>query len=329
MQNALTAVKEKPPTISTQQVPKCALCGCMEHAEFAEGQDYELMTCANNWRFVRCTDCNLVRLNPRPSTNELSAIYPPEYYSYDLTARINPIALKGKAFLDALKFKTILHISNSKPKSYLDIGCGDGRYLKVLEKTGIARQNIYGIELSEEPVRALLTAGFRVTCERVEESTSIPENSIDLITMFHVIEHVADPSLVVERIANWLSKGGTLAIETPNLDSIDAKMFGKTFWGGYHIPRHWYLFSTSTLQQILEKHGLKVIAVKYQTGHSFWMYSLHHTLKYNRILPMPGLCKLFDPTKGLPALIAFTGLDILRRTFGFPTSSVLMVATKE
>jgi SAM-dependent methyltransferase len=168
--------------------------------------------------------------------------------------------------------------------------------------------------------------GYQAFNRRVEDCEEIPQGSIDLATMFHVIEHVADPRAVVERIATWLSDGGHLVIETPNIDSVDARIFKKTFWGGYHIPRHWTLFNESSLRQLFEAAGLKVIGVSYQTGHSFWMYSFHHLIKYR--LRMPKLARWFDPLIGLPFLIAFTGLDIVRRTLGFRTSAMLLIAQK-
>lgn len=100
----------------------------------------------------------------------------------------------------------------------------------------------------------------------------------------------------------------------------------KTFWGGYHIPRHWTLFDEKSLRHLFEAAGFKVISLSYQTGHSFWMYSFHHIVKYK--LRMPRLARWFDPLIGMPFLIAFTGLDIVRRTLGFRTSAMLLIAQK-
>ena len=66
--------------------------------------------------------------------------------------------------------------------------------------------------------------------------------------------------------------------------------------------------------------------MRYQTGHSFWMYSFHHLLRYR--LGLVGLSHWFDPIKGLPFLIAFTGLDKLRAALGFRTSAILVIARK-
>jgi SAM-dependent methyltransferase len=177
-------------------------------------------------------------------------------------------------------------------------------------------------------VTRLRRRGYQVYQQRVEDCSEIPAGSIELATMFHVIEHVADPVRVVRRIAQWLSPGGALVVETPNLDSWDARLFKQSRWGGYHIPRHWTLFDASSLRRLFEGSGLTVEHSAYQTGHASWMNSLHHLAKFNSRSPSPRLAHWFELPKGLPLLIAFTGFDIVRRSLGAPTSAILMVARK-
>jgi hypothetical protein len=69
--------------------------------------------------------------------------------------------------------------------------------------------------------------------------------------------------------------------------------------------------------------------MRYQTGHSFWLYSFHHLLRYNGALPMPRLARLFDPLRSKLMLILFTGFDILRRMMGFKTSAMLVLARRK
>jgi 2-polyprenyl-3-methyl-5-hydroxy-6-metoxy-1,4-benzoquinol methylase len=316
------------PEIAVEKVPNCPTCGATQRTHFAYGHDYELETCRNEWHFWQCDRCGTVWLDPRPAVSALPIIYPQHYYAYSMSDTFWPLALKGKEILDHFKFNMILGNSRSTPKSFLDVGCGDGRYLKMFAKRGISKERIYGLELSQDPVRRLREQGFQAYQQRVEECTQIPEGTIDLATMFHVIEHVADPRDVVCRVADWLSPGGVFAVETPNIASWDARLFKERWWGGYHIPRHWTLFHADSLQRLLKEAGLEVLHVAYQTGHSFWMYSFHHILKYNSRSPRPRLARLFDPLKDVPMLIAFTGFDILRRFGGARTSAVLMIARK-
>jgi O-methyltransferase involved in polyketide biosynthesis len=122
-------------------------------------------------------------------------------------------------------------------------------------------------------------------------------------------------------VARGLAPGGVFAVETPNLESLDARLFRERYWGGYHIPRHWHLFTPGSLGRLLAEQGLEVTSVRYQTGHSFWMYSVHHWLRYGEP-PRPRLARWFDPFRGLPFLAAFTAWDRLRAALGFRTSAM-------
>jgi 2-polyprenyl-3-methyl-5-hydroxy-6-metoxy-1,4-benzoquinol methylase len=320
-------LRRKSPTIATEEVPACPVCDASEFAQFAVGFDYELLTCANSWRFVQCRACRHVWLNPRPAVAELSVVYPPTYYAYNYDT-INPIARKAKEMLDRRKIAKIVRHSPRAPKSYLDVGCGDGRFLRVMEQMGVPRAGLYGLELDKRVVERLRGEGYGgVYCERAEDASSLPESGIDLVTMFHVIEHVDDPGTVIGRVRRWLSPGGVFALETPSLDSLDARMFQRTYWGGYHIPRHWNLFTPASISRLLTNNGLEVLATVFQTGHSFWMYSLHHAVRYAG-KSRPRLGALFDPMKSLVGVAGFTVFDLVRGMLGAKTSAMLAICRK-
>lgn len=313
--------------IATEEVPCCPVCGGRDKDRLAVGFDYELLTCSNPWRMVRCRDCGHVWLDPRPAIDTLGIIYPKEYYAYNYEQQINRIAVWGKRQLDRRKLRGILRLLGRRPRSFLDIGCGQGRYLRTMARGGLSRDRIFGLELDEPIVRVLSAEGFRAFACRVEQCDTIPPGEIDLATMFHVIEHVDDPRAVAAKVASWLSPGGVFAVETPNIDSLDARRFADTYWGGYHIPRHWNLFTPSTLARLLDDCGLEVLDLRFQPGHSFWMYSLHHKLRYGK-RPHPRLARRFDPFRSLPPLVAFTAFDTLRAKLGCRTSAMLMLARK-
>jgi len=315
------------PEIEIENIGACALCRGRAFGEFASGFDYELRTCRNKWTFRECASCSHVQLDPRPAPATLGTIYPAHYYSYNMDKQVSAFALKGKEFLDRLKFSSILVSLGRKPLAFVDVGCGDGRYLRLLERIhGLPRNRLYGLELSRTTIERLRESGYQAYCERVETCEAIPAGSIDLVTMFHVIEHVADPAIVARKVAEWLAPGGVFALETPNLNALDARLFKASYWGGYHFPRHWHLFREATLTALLQDAGLEVVAMRYQTGHSFWMYSMHHFLCYR--LGLEWLSRWFDPLRGLPFLFAFTGFDKLRAALGFRTSAVLAIARK-
>jgi SAM-dependent methyltransferase len=308
-------------------VPLCPLCGHGAYDVVAGGYDYESLTCTNHWLFVECERCRHIWLNPRPAVSTLATIYPPDYYAYRYRDEINAVALSAKDRIDSRKLAGLLKSLDRAPSSFLDVGCGDGRFLELMAQRGVARERCYGLELDENVVAQVRSRGFSAYAERIEDATEIPDASLDLATMFHVLEHVEDPVACVQQLVRWLAPGGVLAIETPNVDSLDRRLFRGTWWGGYHIPRHWNLFSPEGLSSVLGEAGLEVVETRFQTGHSFWMWSVHHRLRYGRH-PRRRLARWFNPFKGLPFLAAFTAFDLLRARLGFRTSAMLMVARR-
>jgi SAM-dependent methyltransferase len=313
------------PLVGVERVDACPVCAGSESTPYACGYDYELGTCANRWTFVRCTGCGHVWLNPRPAVAALETIYPPHYYAYNYRDVVNPFALRAKERLDSIKLRGILRALGRTPASVLDVGCGDGRYLRQFNRLDVPADACFGLELDRAAVDRLAESGYPVYCERVEDTDKIPERGIDLITMFHVIEHVDDPARVVTRLRNWLAPDGLLALETPNIESLDERLFHESFWGGYHIPRHWNLFSQKTIGDLMHRCGFEVVALRYQTGHSFWMYSIHHRLRYGPHA-QPRLANFFDPMRNVVPLAAFTGFDTVRARIGAKTSAMLVLA---
>lgn len=315
------------PMIQTKAVPDCPVCQAEAGEPYAHGYDYELETCRNRWQFVQCTDCSHVWLNPRPAVEALATIYPPSYYAYNYDDQVSPLAIKAKQWIDRMKMAGIRKHLPTPARSFVDIGCGNGRLLQAMHQLGVEKEQCYGLELDQGVVDSLCDLGFSAHCQRVEDCEQITEGSIDLATMFHVIEHVDDPGAVVERVANWLSDEGIFAMETPNVESLDARLGRKTFWGGYHIPRHWNLFNPKSITKLLEDHGMEVIDIRYQSGHSFWIYSLHHRLRYGRP-NLPRLARWCNPFRNLPMLALVTGFDRLRAMLGMKTSAMLVIARK-
>lgn len=314
------------PHIAIEDIPRCDQCGSEAFTEFARGRDYEIRTCRNEWRFVECAQCRLVRLHPRPAVAALATIYPPTYYAYQYES-IPWVARTAKAVLDQRKLRGIVRALDRPVQHFADIGCGTGRYLHAMHAMGVPKAQIHGLELDADVIARLRAEGFAAHHDRVETCTAIAPGSLDLATMFHVIEHVDSPARVIARVATWMAPGGVLALETPNLDSWDARTFRDRWWGGYHIPRHWTLFTPETLTAMLAAHGFEPFAVRYQTGHSFWMYSWHHRLRYGP-RPRPALAARFDPLRNVATLAGFTALDLVRGALGARTSAMLVLARR-
>jgi len=107
-----------------------------------------------------------------------------------------------------------------------------------------------------------------------------------------VIEHVFDPSAVVEKLHGALRAGGRVCFEMPTSEAIDRKFGEKRYWGGYHFPRHLNIFSAASFAAICERSGFRVVRVAYRLQPVHWAWTVHHWLK-EKGAP-PALYRLFN-----------------------------------
>jgi SAM-dependent methyltransferase len=305
----------------------CGVCGSDNWSFYASGKDYEYHTSDDKFQIVNCKICGNIYLNPRPKKEELSVIYPPNYYSYNFDKSFNSIALQAKDWLDKRKVKQWLSYLKISNPCFLDVGCGDGRYLKILHQLGVSKDKLYGVELSEDPIEYLKEQGFQGYFGRIEDITEeLPIKSFDLIVILQVIEHVSDPRTLMKSLAGLLREGGILIVETPNTNSIDMKLFKRSYWGGYHFPRHWNLMNQETLTRLAKDYKLEVKTFNFLPAFSFWIFSFHHLIEDK--WGISWLASFFNPFKNLILIALFTGFDIMRAKLGFQTSNIQMILVK-
>lgn len=322
--------------IKTVEVP-CPQCGAEQAAPLWSGYEHEYEGVSDEqFHFVRCERCTLVRLNPRPDISELSRIYPPEYYAYNYepseAGKPRSLTDRLKARIYTQRIEELVDRLDERggpgPVRLLDVGCGDGRLLNWYRASAVGeRLQTHGIELSESAAELARAAGHEVVVGRFELDTELEAAGFDLILALHVIEHVDDPSGFARRAAELLAPGGIFAIATPNCDSLDAHRF-RGNWGGNHFPRHWTLYDETTLTTLADSVGLEVDQVAYQPNPIFWVWSFHSWL--SRRFPgsrWPGRLfppvKIFSPSlRSLALLGTFTILDRLICLFSGRTGSI-------
>ncbi|HEY8516472.1 MAG TPA: class I SAM-dependent methyltransferase [Candidatus Binatia bacterium] len=254
----------------------CALCGAASGTPLARGWDFEYATTRDEFTFRRC-GCGGVFLDPRPAPESLGIVYPSNYYAYDFERKLGPITLRFKAFADRAKVKA--YTPYLKPGArVLDVGCGDGHVLRQIRGAAGIPLELEGVEFSERAVEAARRDGFRVYQGSIED-VELPADAFDLVIMNQLIEHVREPRVVLERIGRALKPGGHLFIETPNIDSLDARLFRRRYWGGYHLPRHFHLFDTRALVRLVELAGLERVAHQPLVCPQFWIISVQNWLK--------------------------------------------------
>jgi SAM-dependent methyltransferase len=313
--------KSRTPTLSLVDV-RCGLCGADDFAVEASGFDFEYATAANRFRFVRCAGCRHIYLNPRPSADDLGVIYPAHYYAYEEAGRGLVAGLRRR--WEGGKVRQYAEWIGAGPRRILDVGCGNGRFLSLLREFGPREWSLVGIDFEADAARQCADAGFETHVGRIEDFDPGDE-LFDAMIMLQLIEHVDDPGAICERVFELLRPGGCFIIETPNLAGIDHRLFRRSWWGHYHFPRHWNLFSTPALRRLLEDRGFEIERCEYLISTSAWTISLHN---YFLDRGWPDWFVRFFHFKNPLLLAIFVVVDSLRARLGQETSNQRIVARK-
>ncbi|MBE7473080.1 MAG: class I SAM-dependent methyltransferase [Anaerolineales bacterium] len=198
-----------------------------------------------------CNNCGLAYTNPRPSIQEIERFYGRHYYGKD-NARFKGIfELLVRLFR---KQRTHRLLNLKKSGRILDIGCGRGQMLYEFKKRG---WQTFGTELTESKAQAAREEfGLDVLTVPLE-ACGFEDNFFDVVTLWHVLEHLPYPRETLREINRVLKKDGFLVVAVPHFDSWEARIF-KGKWFHLDVPRHYYHFSLQTLTQMLAITGFKV-----------------------------------------------------------------------
>jgi len=262
-------------------IPDCDLCGSKLFHLFSQVQDRNYLT--GYFSYVQCNKCKLVWLNPRPKPNVLHAYYPRAYPAYQKPQKTHSeqttfrYFLKKYLWLAKLFIKDDLYYKNPKGK-LLDIGCGSGNYLEILNSWGWQAE---GVEISKQAAAAGRNNGLRIK-QGTLFSVKYAKNSFDVIRFSHALEHVPSPRLELLETKRILKKFGFVKIFVPNIDSLTFRIF-RSYWYLYETPRHFYQFTPETLTTLLLKTGFINITIKYhQSPNTIW-WSLKYLFGKTRV----------------------------------------------
>jgi 2-polyprenyl-3-methyl-5-hydroxy-6-metoxy-1,4-benzoquinol methylase len=207
----------------------------------------------------KCDSCGLTFTNPQPSENEIHKYYQSDNYVSHGAKRFSlfdNLYIIARSF--SLKWKLSIIRKKLKHGKILDYGCGTGEFLNHCSLNGYT---VIGIEPSARArEQASLKLGQRVF-ESIEE---IPNKKFDIITLWHVLEHIHDISSILEKLKEKLTETGTILIAVPNHNSKDCKIYRK-FWAAYDTPRHLWHFDQSSMTKLLKKENFileKIIPMK-------------------------------------------------------------------
>lgn len=252
----------------------CPLCGSGQAEPYATAYDVEYYTSDRPFEFHRCPKCDVLFISPMLH-DHLDRIYPPTYYSFSEGPKT--IAEQVKEYMDQRKFGRILTGIKSRDISVLDIGGGTGWLLDLIRSADSRVTSTAVVDIDQAAGRVAEQRGHTYFLGRIEEYPA--EGTFDLVLMLNLIEHVANPKLVLRKAGQLLRPGGRLILKTPNFDSLDARLFRRRSWGGYHTPRHFVIFNRDSLVATCADCGLSPVHFSYTQGAPFWSVSLLNELK--------------------------------------------------
>lgn len=239
---------------------KCNFCGSNDGHNYLKVSDHRL-DIPGEWDLFKCNNCGLIYLWPQPDWDELILHYPEQYHGY-LSSK-STILNAFRRYGLKKRIKSILEFKNSIGV-ILDIGCASGEFLEEFRNS--TGWQVTGLEVVENAIKSAKDKSIPVITEELLNA-NLDENTFDVVTLWDVLEHLADPSAVLIECHRILKKEGLLVIKTPDPSGIEASIF-KEYWVGYEAPQHLFNFPRKVLVDYLYKIGFRVERIS-QTGSDF------------------------------------------------------------
>lgn len=261
----------------------CPVCGSEIFDPFISGKDYFLS--GEKFEIVKCRKCGFRFTNPRPKAEELGKYYEStEYISHSDSKK----GLFASVYQQVRKYtlgRKLELIRKFHPQGeILDIGCATGQFLNYMSGHG---WKATGIEPDEKTRNhAISEYGLQVFPE--EKLNSFEKSSFDVITMWHVLEHVSDLNGRMEQLRDLLKPKGTIIIAVPNCNAYDAQKYGE-FWAGYDLPRHLYHFTKSDMRLLAEKYEFTVVNILPMKFDAFYVSLLSEKYKFGKMRWLPAI----------------------------------------
>jgi 2-polyprenyl-3-methyl-5-hydroxy-6-metoxy-1,4-benzoquinol methylase len=238
----------------------CPVCLNPVTAPALVGTDFLFESTSKTFTLYSCEACRCLFLHPMPDTREIERFYPADYWW-------NARRSGGLKKLESVYRKLALHdhiafitkAAGDRGVEVLDVGCGSGTLLGLLKQRGF---RVNGLDFSAEAAAiAKAENGVDVAVGSLEEA-HFPAESFDVVTLFHVMEHVTNPRLVLAEVSRVLKPNGAAILQVPNIESWQFKIFGAR-WYGLDIPRHVIDYSRNSMLKLLADSGFVVNRIRH------------------------------------------------------------------
>lgn len=263
---------------------KCPLCkssaikqrfACVD--EFATGEQFDIF---------ECTACGLAFTQNVPDEKEIDRYYEsPTYISHSNTSKglVNRVYHIVRRIMLQKKARKVEMLTGLKNGRLLDYGAGTGHFARLMETRG---WSVTAIEKNGK-ARELALKEFGFEMLPVEALSTIKDKELDVVTMWHVMEHIQEPDRMWDELHRILGDKGIAIIAVPNSASYDALKY-KEHWAAYDVPRHLWHFTSSTIAQWGEKHGFVLDGQYTMPFDGFYISMLSEQYKGSRLHTIRG-----------------------------------------
>ncbi|MCG2610405.1 class I SAM-dependent methyltransferase [Flavobacterium sp. SM15] len=238
---------------------------------FIHVQDYSVS--GEHFDLLLDKELQLLKTHPQPSLEKLPSYYESEDYISHTDAKRSLFEkiyhfIKRKAIRDKVKLITKLQPQKG---TLLDIGAGTGDFLSEAKNQS---WSITGIEPSSKAKAIAVSKGVHFA----DALEALENHSFDVITMWHVLEHVPDLEKQIKELKRLLKPMGTIIIAVPNYKSFDAQHYGK-FWAAYDVPRHLWHFSKTSIEKLFARENMQLVKILPMVFDSFYVSLLSEKYK--------------------------------------------------
>jgi len=229
-------------------------------------------------------ELDMLITSPQPSPENLGRYYESnDYISHTDSKR--SLFEKAYHFVKGIALKNKLNLINNcsaTKGNLLDIGAGTGDFLLTAKQNG---WNTIGVEPSEKAKGIAIIKGIQFS----DSTNELENNSFDVITMWHVLEHVPNLEIQIKELKRLVKPNGTIIIAVPNFKSYDAKHYGK-FWAAFDVPIHFWHFSQTAIKLLFEKENIKLEKVLPMKFDSFYVSLLSEKYKNGKMNFVKAFC---------------------------------------
>jgi len=260
------------------EVERCPVCNGNIFIPFLKCKDF--FVSKEEFFIKECSTCGLKITSPVPSEESVGSYYQSkEYISHSNTSKglVNRAYHVVRNYMLREKRKAVANASCKKMGSLLDVGAGTGFFVAHMKKFG---WDVSGTEKSDE-ARDFAKSEFGIDLRPTEDLFQMRKGSFDVITLWHVLEHIHDLHKNIKAFNELLKPDGTLFIALPNYTSFDAEHY-RNFWAAYDVPRHLWHFAPPQVKRLFEKEGF-VLTKKYRMPFdSFYISMMSEKYKKSR-----------------------------------------------